>query len=146
MDHKNSHKIFFGLSVVLELKVKNWTKVGRPFSYSQIKDQKDWLWKSEFCCFGPSIVKRPKCQKNMPVFIVQCPCSLTTKLSCLQKNKWGHATQCNVDTAINNHVLCNYIQNKSRYLLPIQIESYHSILHKSIGRNISSHCPLNLSW
>ena len=29
----------------------------------------------------------------MAIFIVLWPCLFTTKLSCLQKNKWGHANQ-----------------------------------------------------
>ena len=46
---------------------------------------------SEFCCFRPSILKQPKGQKYfMAIFVVLQSYLLTTKLSCLQKNNFGH--------------------------------------------------------
>ena len=48
-------------------------KSSSPFLYSKVKkklrriwsifDIEKWLWKSEFCCFRPSILKWPKGQK-----------------------------------------------------------------------------------
>ena len=76
-------------------------KVGLPFLYSSMEKQfrkhrpifdiEKWLWKSELCCFQPSILKWPKGQKYfIAIFIVHLTYLLTTKLSWLQKNKWGH--------------------------------------------------------
>ena len=43
------------------------------------------------CCFLPSILKRPKAKNIlMAVFVVLWPYLLTTKLSYLQKNNFGH--------------------------------------------------------
>ena len=46
---------------------------------------------SEFCCFGPSILKRLKGQTYFyGRFHIFWPYLLTTKLRCLQKNNIGH--------------------------------------------------------
>ena len=56
-----------------------------------IFDMEKWLWKSELCCFWPSILKGPKGQKyfygRFRSFLANL---LTTKLSCLLKNNFGH--------------------------------------------------------
>ena len=75
-------------------------KVALLFLYSKVKkmrmiqsifDIEQWLWKLEFCCFRPSILKRLNAKNIfMAVFIVLWPYLLTSKLRYLQKINIGH--------------------------------------------------------
>ena len=42
---------------------KKWNTPKRHFEIIWPLDIENWLWKSEFCCFRPSILKRSKGQK-----------------------------------------------------------------------------------
>ena len=75
-------------------------KVALLFSYPSIKkmkrirsifDKEKRLWKSEYCCFRPSILKQQKAKNIfMDIFVLLWPYLLTPKLSCLQKDNFGH--------------------------------------------------------
>ena len=76
-------------------------KVARHFLYPSMKkklrkiwlifDIEKWPWKSEFCCFQPSILKWPKGQNIFIAFLSYL--SLTYQPLNLQKNNFGHANQ-----------------------------------------------------
>ena len=91
--YENGHENIFGLSVVLELKVENWTLLflKKMRRIRLILDVEKLLWNIEFFCFRPSTLIWSKGQKYFyGRFFSFLALLSTTEFRCLQKNNIGH--------------------------------------------------------